>query len=90
VVRNSELPSNGLILTREDLVALITKTKLPEDAANGRNIRKLAIQWDNRKHRLNVFLYPPTINNPLLVMATIAGEYANRINTIATIDKIAM
>jgi hypothetical protein len=50
---------------------------------------------DNRKHRRNEFLYPPTfnnpptVNNPLLVMATIAGEYAAT-DMIATNDTIAM
>jgi hypothetical protein len=43
-------------LTREDLVALINKIKLPTDSANGKNIRELTVQWEQRKHRLNDYL----------------------------------
>jgi hypothetical protein len=36
----------GTQLTREDLLALITKTKIPSDSANGRYYRELSLQWE--------------------------------------------
>jgi hypothetical protein len=49
---------NGKSLTREDLIALINRTKIASDPANGKNTKELTMQWEERKHRLNVF-FPP-------------------------------
>jgi hypothetical protein len=43
----------GKLLTREDLVALINKMKVRNDAANGKNIKELTMQWEQRKHQLD-------------------------------------
>jgi hypothetical protein len=37
---------------REDQNALINRTKVTTDAANGKNMRELTTQWTERKHRL--------------------------------------
>jgi hypothetical protein len=52
----------GKVLTREDIVALITKTKLPNDAPNGKNLKDLKLQWEERKHRLDDFIGEQTLN----------------------------
>jgi hypothetical protein len=46
----------GETLTRDNLVALINKTKLTNDPPNGKNLRDLAQQWNERKHRLDEYL----------------------------------
>jgi hypothetical protein len=46
----------GKTLTREDLVALINRTKVTTDAANGKNMRELTTQWAERKHRLDDYI----------------------------------
>jgi phosphoserine aminotransferase len=47
---------NGTTLTREDLMALITKTKLATNAAHSKKYGELSLQWEDRKHRLNDFV----------------------------------
>jgi hypothetical protein len=37
-------------------LALITKTKLPTNATNDTNYKELALQWEDRNHRLNDFV----------------------------------
>jgi hypothetical protein len=44
----------GKVLTRDDLVALINKTK--QTTANGKNLRELILQWEDRKNRLHDFI----------------------------------
>jgi hypothetical protein len=46
---------NGTALIRDDFVELITKSKLPTEAANGKNIRELALKWQDQKHWLDEF-----------------------------------
>jgi hypothetical protein len=48
--------TSGKALTREDLVALINKTKQPTDTATGKNVRELTAQWNVRKERLDDYL----------------------------------
>jgi hypothetical protein len=47
---------SGRLLTREDLVALINWTKIATDGANGKNMKELSLQWEERKHRLNDYI----------------------------------
>jgi hypothetical protein len=37
-------------------LALITRTILPTNATTGKNYRELALQWEDRTHRLNYFI----------------------------------
>jgi hypothetical protein len=60
----------GDTLTRENLVALINKTKLPNVPPNRNNLRDLAQQWHEQKHRLDENLgdIPVQDNNPAVHM----------------------
>jgi hypothetical protein len=46
----------GITITSEDLLALITKTKLLTDATNGKSFPELALQLENQKHQVNDFV----------------------------------
>jgi hypothetical protein len=43
------------IITQEDVVAHINRAKLSSDAANGKNMKELTIQWEQHKHKINDF-----------------------------------
>jgi hypothetical protein len=72
----------GKALTREDLVALINKTKRATDAANGKNTKELTLQWEERKYRLDEFIGNDN-NNPSSHL--IRHEYHGGLDLLATV-----
>jgi hypothetical protein len=59
---------NGKTLTREDIVALINKTKLESVQGNGKNMKEISLQWDKQKHRIDVFTPPKDMQADLLAL----------------------